>query len=188
MNKNLTMTYDRFYPFIAEEQAIGNSTSSSETNLRNIEKWRSVSDEVSRFSNLQYDWDGLNADAQDPEIVETALHLIDLLSKKGFPPPTTWIATPSGTVGFEWRKKHFYYEFEVVSPDRIEWMRISGPEGKAEHGILDDSSIYQVGYFNDSTDLKWLASEPSTRPARIWNSSDAKNTVLKESDLTNICA
>ena len=188
MNTTPMIQTHQFYPFIAEEQANGNSTSSSETNLRNIETWRSVSDEVSRFSNLQYDWDGLNADAQDPVIVETALRLIELLSKNGFPPPTTWIATPSGTVGFEWRKKHFYYELEVVSPDRIEWMRIIGPEGKAEHGIWDDSSIYQISYFNVSIDSNWHASGLSTRPARIWNSSEAKNNVLKESNLTKICA
>lgn len=133
MNTTPMIQTHQFYPFIAEEQANGNSSSSSETNLRNIEKWRSVSDEVSRFSNLQYDWDGLNADAQDPEIVETALRLIDDFCKNGYPPPTSWIATPSGTVGLEWYTRKNYLEIEIVTPSLIEWMTVDQNE-RAEHG------------------------------------------------------
>jgi hypothetical protein len=133
MNTTPKIQKHQFYPFIAEEQANGNSTLSWYTNLRNDAKWRSVSDEVSRFSNLQYDWDGLNADAQDPEIVETALRLIDLLSKKGYPAPSAWVATPSGTVGLEWHAGKNYLEIEVVTPSLIEWMTVDKNE-KAEHG------------------------------------------------------
>lgn len=137
---------------------------------RDSSRWLKALEEIDRYRELDDDWDGMSADAPPTEIVESAIRLANELWIADFPAPTSWIATPSGTVGFEWRSRHFYLEIEVVSPDRIEWMRIIGPDGKAEHGFRDTSAKYQDLHSIGRIDSRLQESDVSTRSTRFWNS------------------
>ena len=66
-------------------------------------------------------------------MVEAACSLAGWLAIRDEDPPVAAIPTPAGTIHFEWREGPAYREFEVVSPDLIEWMEIDG-RGRATHG------------------------------------------------------
>jgi hypothetical protein len=100
---------------------------------RTNDRWCRVIQSLQQLKSLRDDWDGQGALAPSIGIVEAAIGLAELYRQHDYSPPTTALATPAGTVLFEWRRQTTYYEIEIVSPGRAEWMLID--EGRAPmHG------------------------------------------------------
>ncbi len=90
---------------------------------RVAELWKERTDDLLRIRGVERDWDGLGAEAPDAALVDSAIDLLkELHSADELPPPTRIVATPGGTVLFEWQYDDGYEEAEIVEPYRAEWM------------------------------------------------------------------
>jgi hypothetical protein len=87
-------------------------------------RWRKTIGQLHAMLTLTDDWDGDDSPAPAPEIVRSAIDFAQMLRDEDYPPPTRVIATPSGTVGFEWQQPSVYTEAEMVTPYRSEWMQV----------------------------------------------------------------
>jgi hypothetical protein len=88
-------------------------------------EWRRIIRKVYRMLALRDDWDGLGAKAPLVAIVIHAIRLAEgKLRTRDYPAPTRVVATPAGTIGFEWQQGAIYTEAEVVGPDQSEWMQL----------------------------------------------------------------
>lgn len=95
--------------------------------------WAYVIRSVQGLENLQDDWDGQGAEAPSLAIIRAAIRVAENFQKSCEQPPVTAVATPAGTVLFTWEDQSSYFEFEIASPDRLEWMQKE--QGKpATHG------------------------------------------------------
>jgi len=82
-----------------------------------IELWLAAEQQLIEIAQLEDDWDGLGAEAPEPEILESAIELLsNLRSIHRSPPPVHIVASANGTILFEWQGEGFYSEVEVVEP------------------------------------------------------------------------
>ncbi len=87
------------------------------------ELWKERTDDLLRIRRIKHDWDGLGAEAPDSALVDSAISLLEKLRRESdLAPPTRIVATPAGTVLFEWQYDDGYEEAEIVEPYRAEWM------------------------------------------------------------------
>ncbi len=87
------------------------------------ELWKERTDDLLRIRSTEHDWDGLGAEAPDDALVDSAISLLKMLRRESdMPPPTRIVATPGGTVLFEWQYDGVYIEAEIVEPYCAEWM------------------------------------------------------------------
>jgi hypothetical protein len=87
------------------------------------ELWDQLTNDLLRIRNVERDWDGLGAEAPDAALVDYAIDLLKKLRRADeLRPLTRIVATPAGTVLFEWQCDDGYVEAEIVRPDRAEWM------------------------------------------------------------------
>lgn len=85
--------------------------------------WDERTDDLLRIRMLKDDWDGLDAEAPDAALVDSAIDLFKMLRNEGrVLPPTRIVAGPTGTVVFEWQVEDTYLEAEIIRPFRAEWM------------------------------------------------------------------
>jgi len=104
---------------------------------RSRDKWRNVVRALEPIRRLRDDWDGLGAAAPSVELVDSAIELAGTLGRSDQPAPTTVAPTPAGTILFTWDGTE-YFEIEIRSPYRAEWMRV-GESGIATHGEFASS-------------------------------------------------
>jgi hypothetical protein len=98
-------------------------------------KWTCVIRSLLGLEFLQDDWDGQGASSPPLPVVWRAIRVAENLQKVGQTPPVTAVATPAGTILFTWGDQSIYFEAEIVSPDRLEWMEKE--QGKpATHGEI----------------------------------------------------
>jgi hypothetical protein len=100
-----------------------------------LSKWRAAIGRLYTMMSLNDDWDGEGSPAPALGIVVSAIELANVLRALEYPPPTRVVATPSGTVGFEWQQSGVYTETEIVTSYRSEWMRIRDGE-QPEHWVV----------------------------------------------------
>lgn len=87
------------------------------------ELWGELTDDLLRIRSIERDWDGLGAETPDGALVDYAIDLLKELRRADeLCPPTRIVATPAGTVLFEWQYDDGYVEAEIVEPYRAEWM------------------------------------------------------------------
>jgi hypothetical protein len=98
------------------------------------DNWRKVILALESLRSLQDNWDGLDAAAPSPGIVDSAVELASRLAQTEMSPPTTAVPTPAGTILFAWEGSE-YLELEICSPCRAEWMHVDS-KGVATHGEL----------------------------------------------------
>jgi hypothetical protein len=121
--------------------------------------WKKVIGKLYSMMSLSDDWDGLESPSPNPFIVAGAIELTRDLIAKDYPPPNRVVATPSGTVGFEWQISGSYMEAELVTPYRSEWMRIE--ESMApQHWVLStrpfiDSPREPVATTTSTVSISW---------------------------------
>lgn len=104
---------------------------------RSQEKWIRVFESLSGMRGLTDSWDGQGAAAPSHKLVESAIELAGYLRATNVPPPTSAVATPSGTVLLIWHGMP-YLEIEIVVPYRAETMTV-GEDGVATHGVFSPS-------------------------------------------------
>jgi hypothetical protein len=99
--------------------------------------WIRVHEAIRKLRLLRTDWDGEGSDAPAPELVDTAIFLVDRFERTGVSLPTTAVASRAGTILFGWRDNSAYQEIEVIARDRIEWMVIdhTGASTFGEHRL-----------------------------------------------------
>lgn len=72
---------------------------------------------------LSADWDGEDAEAPGPELVDFTITLLDYWRVSGdMPVPERIVPSPNGTVVIEWRWPDTYVEADVIDARTIEWM------------------------------------------------------------------
>lgn len=87
------------------------------------ELWVQLTDDLLRIRSVERDWDGLGAEAPDGALVDSAIDLLKKLRRADeLRPPTRIVATPAGTVLFEWQYDGVYCEAEIVEPYCADWM------------------------------------------------------------------
>jgi hypothetical protein len=98
---------------------------------------------LEKLKTLKANWDGYNADAPRPEVVDAAAAYIrDVAARTNLPVPYA-APTPIGGVGFEWRNGPHSLEIEFTEPDVIETLYFNsetdaGVEGKLKPGQMPD--------------------------------------------------
>ncbi len=88
------------------------------------EDWEARFEDLVSIRTLHNDWDGMGAEAPLQELVDSALELFRLLRlpQSDTPPPSRIVASPLGTVVFEWHLDTSYLEVEIPQPDFFQWM------------------------------------------------------------------
>ncbi|MBI3822718.1 MAG: hypothetical protein HY289_08560 [Planctomycetes bacterium] len=98
--------------------------------------WDKRIEEVSAFRECQHDWDGQGAEAASAELLQSAVHLANMLRTSRVDPPACVVLGVNGTVIFEWQwEDGAYLEIEVTEPHHAEACLIA-PGQAAEHWIL----------------------------------------------------
>jgi hypothetical protein len=87
--------------------------------------WSEALDALSQIRELEDDWDGLGAPAPSMTLVDSAVHLAQVLRAYRWPPPCRVVAGLTGTILFEWQGAGGnYFEVEVTRPQHAEWVSI----------------------------------------------------------------
>lgn len=94
--------------------------------------WDGVIDQLLTLRQLEDDWDGQEAAAPDPGVVDSALRLAVRFHHAGQPPADRVLAGVNGTVFFEWHTPTQYTEIEVVAPGRAEGRRVNKSDNSVE--------------------------------------------------------
>lgn len=81
-------------------------------------KWRNSIDCLLRLRNIGDDWDGEGSIAPFPEIIDSAIKLIqaDDLVRKTLPPPDRITPRRDGQVGLEWFIGQMYLSVRIFAP------------------------------------------------------------------------
>jgi hypothetical protein len=108
---------------------VDNRRSSIRSNIALSRCWTDREAELLAIRRYESNWDGFDADAPDPAIVDTALAFLRVLRDRDESnPPGRVILSPDGLVAIEWQKDESFVRAEVVSVEEIEWMRVSPGE------------------------------------------------------------
>jgi len=99
--------------------------------------WSQVIDELLRMRLLKDDWDGEGALAPHPSLVDGAISLARDLQANGTPAADRVLASPNGTICFEWFTPLGYQEIEVISPVEAKFCWV--PKGADEAMIVNFS-------------------------------------------------
>jgi len=95
--------------------------------------WEDRLKELLAMRLLHYDWDGMGATAPLPELTDTGVYLFDLVRQRHtLPPPSRIVASPCGSIIFEWQLDSFYLEAEITDLHHAEWM-METPDQPTEH-------------------------------------------------------
>jgi hypothetical protein len=135
-----------------------------------LSKWKKAIGRLYAMMSLTDNWDGEGSPAPDVGIVVSAIELAYALRGLDYPAPTRVMATPSGTVGFEWQQSGVYTETEIVTSYRSEWMRIRDGE-PPEHWVISgrpfvDYSIAEKTTLTGTVRPEWRES-PAYEDAKI---------------------
>ena len=96
-------------------------------------QWRERFDDLALIRSFMDDWDGEGALAPTPELVDSVSELLKLLrNKRDFSPPSRIVAAPLGSIIVEWQTTQIYFEAEISTPYRAEWM-FELPDSNFEH-------------------------------------------------------
>lgn len=84
--------------------------------------WTRCYEKLESISKLKEDWDGMDADAPDPDILETAFKFIGQIRASGELPPSRIVAMANGGILVEWHfDKENRIEAEITESGVIEY-------------------------------------------------------------------
>lgn len=90
---------------------------------RAIEAWNHCLRQIVSIRSLGENWDGAGARPIRDLLIKTANLLLEKLRTANTDiPPSRIVATPSGSILFEWHTQDGYIEAEIEEPLVIEWM------------------------------------------------------------------
>ena len=112
-------------------------------------RWIDCESELKAIRRYRKDWDGMDAEAPDPKLVDNAILFLGKLRRDGhLPAPDAISASPSGTIVFAWTSMPGYAEAEIVSEGVVEWMVESTSETihtKQEWSDIDQRRAVRQG-------------------------------------------
>lgn len=110
-------------------------------------QWAMRIEDLLRIRLLRDNWDGEDAPAPAPEVIDSVLELFPLLRTQAeLPPPNRIVPSREGGIVIEWQfDPDHYLEAECSEPYRAEWM-LEIPDAPTAHwpqnwGPLDESSL-----------------------------------------------
>jgi len=110
-------------------------------------RWTRAEERLLVLRRLEADWDGLGADAPNPELVDSAVQFLAAFRRENpGRPPDSVVAGPNGQIVFEWQLDGLLFEAEMEEPGIVEWLR-KEPGGPATTW----SSIFWV----TDQDVRW---------------------------------
>ena len=87
------------------------------------ERWSIIEKRIRSFADLRDDWDGLDSEAPELDVIVSAQELVAFLkSDMDSPTPSRVVPTPGGGVLFEWQLSGEYIEAEISEARRVDWM------------------------------------------------------------------
>lgn len=91
---------------------------------RTLEKeWAQRQDDLIAIRALSENWTGEDAIVPPPELIDSAIDLLNILHEKNeLPPPSRVVASPLGTAIIEWQHMDLYLEAEISEPYFAEFM------------------------------------------------------------------
>lgn len=83
---------------------------------------KKIKEEIKNYETLENNYDGYDGKPAKPEIVKTALYLINLIKKHKFKLPKEMLS-PSGTIGLYWNHnvKAIYIEINIDEEDHYSY-------------------------------------------------------------------
>jgi hypothetical protein len=86
-------------------------------------EWVLRSRELQSLRKLEDNWDGNGAEAPLPELIENAIEFFAFYREsRKVSPPDRIVASPNGSIVFEWQSADTYMEVEIEEPYTAEWM------------------------------------------------------------------
>ena len=106
--------------------------------------WTACEQRLYEISKLTDDWDGLGADAPDVDAKDTAFKFLGVLRARRDPPPHRIIASPEGSIVFEWQEEPgLRVEAEIIQRDLVEISRKEfGDEPIFSEELLGRGSVW----------------------------------------------
>ena len=85
--------------------------------------WNEREKDLARLRSFENNWDGFEAEAPDPSLMDKADFFLRVL-KQRYPdnPPMRVVLSADGAVAFEWAKNDKFVQAEIIDPFRVEWM------------------------------------------------------------------
>ena len=98
------------------------------TDIDALRRWSERERDLARIRELSDNWDGFEAAAPDPTVLERASSFLRLLRDRDISnPPTALVLSPSGSIALEWIEGNGFLRAEVGDSNEVEWMlAISG--------------------------------------------------------------
>ncbi len=111
-----TLSGQQFYP-VAED-------------INKLQGWIEREIELSKIRNYRQNWDGFDADAPDPTIMDTAiLFLRNLRGRANSVPPERVALSPNGSVTLDWLEGDNFRRAEIENPYQVDWMLVTPGQG-----------------------------------------------------------
>jgi hypothetical protein len=91
--------------------------------IRIISSWIERDLDLARIRALDDDWDGFEAAAPDPAVLDRASLFVRLLRERDFANPPARVAlSPGGSIALEWLEGNAFLRAEIGDSDGVEWM------------------------------------------------------------------
>jgi hypothetical protein len=101
-------------------------TPSISADARVSNEWRDRKNELLAFRKYRENWDGFDAAAPDPELIDVAIRLLHRLKEHSFDNPPDRVAiAPDGMVAIEWQFGESFLRAEIESANQVTWMLAS---------------------------------------------------------------
>lgn len=96
------------------------SLSSTKASARST--WSSAEERLLSLRRLGDNWDGMDASAPEPEVVDVALRFLKHQRERGADAPSRVSAGPNGEIAFEWQFEGIVLHAEIDEPGKILWI------------------------------------------------------------------
>lgn len=108
-----------------------------------VQAWERIALELKRISLFDYDWDDLDAERPNDEVISDAFRLLwALKDSEPWNPPGRVVASPTGTIIFEWQYQDALIEVEIEEPGIAEYClkeRNKPPQFKTFNFVQEES-------------------------------------------------
>jgi hypothetical protein len=94
-----------------------------QADIRAINSWIEREWDLARIREFGDNWDGFEAAAPDPTVLERVSSFLRLLRDRDIAnPPTALVLSPSGSIALEWLEGRSFLRAEIGDSNEVEWM------------------------------------------------------------------
>jgi hypothetical protein len=147
-----------------------------------IQTWIEREVDLSTIGKFQHNWDGFDASAPDPVVLDNAITFLRTLREyEPASPPTRAVLSPDGLIAFEWLEGNSFVRAEVEDSNEVEWMfAISGQPTHFSVSRLKAPIAERIAEPNPaSSDISWEPLGPQPFVDWVSNATTAATTYLK---------